>query len=359
MSRRDERQVEFANKWLETKWGIIYAAPRTGKCRIAYIILKEFIVNANILIVYPDNKIKKSWEDEFKIMNYKNPNIVFTTYLSLGKHMKAWDLIICDELHTLSPNQIEVLKEFPNFKTYSNVLGLSGTISKETAKTLLYDLKLPIVAEYSIEQAIAEGVVTDYEINVIKVNLDSVVKQNFKGKFKTEKQQFDNISWVIDKLEKEGKDSFFMKLARMRVIQNSLAKLNKTKLLLSMNSGKRILVFTGNTTIADKLEIPSFHSKSIDKDVFDAFASGNGNHLAVCKIGSTGKTFLPLDHVIINFTDSNSQNLTQRINRCLGLEYSNPEKKAKIYLISSNESIEEKWVKSALSMFDNTKIKYV
>ena len=359
MNLREIRQKEFADIWLNSnRFGILNLCSRFGKCRVGITILNHFNSHSTTLIAYPDSKIKKSWEDEFEIMNYSNPNITFTTHLSLHKYKdKIFDIVIIDELHLLSENQIEACKEL--FEENRQVLGLTGTLSSATRNTLLNELKLPVIAEYSIKQAIDENVVTDYEINVIRVALDNVVKQNFKGKFKTEKQQFDNMSWVIDKLESEGRDSFFMKLARMRVIQNSLAKLNRTKLLLSMNSNKRILVFTGNTAIADKLGIPSFHSKSIDKYVFDDFATGKGNHLAVCKLGNTGVTYLPLNCVIINFTDSNSENLCQKINRCLGLEYTNPEKKAKIYLISSNENIEERWVQNALSMFDKTKIKYI
>ena len=79
--------------------------------------------------------------------------------------------------------------------------------------------------------------------------------------------------------------------------------------------------------IADELGIPSYHSKSSEKQIFDDFAEGVGNHLAVVKIGNTGVTYKPLNKVIINYFDSNGENLAQKINRCMAMEYNTPEKK--------------------------------
>jgi hypothetical protein len=147
----------------------------------------------------------------------------------------------------------------------------------------------------------------------------------------------------------------------MRIIQNSIAKLNKTQEILRANSKERILVFCGLTSIADKMGIPAYHSKSGSKVLFDAFIIGHTdvNQMAVVKIGGTGLTYKPLNRVIINSFDSNSENFTQKVNRCLSLEYDNPDKKGHIYIICSTEDTEIKWLMKAMSMFDKTKIKYI
>jgi hypothetical protein len=182
---------------------------------------------------------------------------------------------------------------------------------------------------------------------------------DYKGKKRTEKKQFDSYGWVIDQLERQGKNTMFLRLARMRIIQGSLSKLNATKKLLDKHLDERILVFCGTTKIADSLGIASYHSKSSEKQMFQEFAQGQGNHLAVVKIGNTGVTYKPLNKVIINYFDSNAENLTQKINRCMAMEYNNPDKKAYIYIISSNEEVELKWLKKALEFFDKSKINYV
>jgi superfamily II DNA or RNA helicase len=358
MSLRDERQMEFANTWLDHgKFGILNLCPRFGKIYTTINALEQMNPHCTILIAYPDLKIKESWEKDFITRGYNNPNITYTTHLSLHKYKEYdFDVIIIDEIHLLSEAQIEAAKEL--IEHNDCVLGLTGTLSKWTEQTLNEELGLFVVAEYPIEQAIEEGVIVDYEITVVRTPLDNVHKQNYKGKMRTEKQQFDAYGYVIRNMEQTGGNSMFLRLARMRIIQNSIAKLRRTKQLLEKHAEDRVLVFCGVTDIADKLGIPSYHSKSSEKQLFEDFASGKGNHLAVVKIGNTGVTYKPLNRVIINYFDSNAENLAQKINRCMAMEYNTPDKKAHIYIVTSNEEVEQKWLNKALEFFDKRKIKY-
>jgi superfamily II DNA or RNA helicase len=357
MTLRDKRQKEFADVWLKEKHGILNLCPRFGKIYTSINILED-LKPESILIAYPDNKIKDSWQSDFKDRGYDDSHVTYTTHLSLKKFAdKKFDLIIIDEIHLLSEAQIEVCKDLLDINEH--VLGLTGTLSSWTERTLEEELDLHVIATYPIEKAIEEGVIVDYEIHVIKVPLDNSKMIDFKGKLKTEKKQFDALSWVINKVQFDGGDSMFMRLARMRLIQSSFAKLNKTKQLLNQHKDERVLVFCGVTKIADSLGIPSYHSKSGEKDIFQKFAEGEGNHLAVVKIGNTGITYKPLNKVIINYFDSNAENLAQKINRCMAMEYNTPDKKAHIYIVSSNEPVELKWLNKALEFFDKDKIKYM
>ena len=318
-----------------------------------------------MLIAYPDKKIKQSWKDDFAKRGYDDSNVTYTTHLSLKKHLEEqFDLIVIDEIHLLSEAQIEAAKEMIDkhmefSHTGGDVLGLTGTLSSWTEKTLEQELDLHVLATYSIDQAIREGVIVDYEITVVRVPLDNKRKNNYKGKVRTEKAQFDAYGYVIDSLERQGKSTMFLRLARMRIIQNSIAKMEKTRDLLKRHKDERILVFCGVTKIADQIGIPSYHSKKEEKQIFDDFVSGKGKHLAVVKIGNTGVTYKPLNRVIINYFDSNGENLAQKINRCMAMEYDNPDKKAQIYIISSDEPVELKWLNKALEFFDKEKIKYI
>jgi hypothetical protein len=150
-----------------------------------------------------------------------------------------------------------------------------------------------------------------------------------------------------------------LRLKRMRLIQNSIAKLALTKQLLQKYKDERILVFCGTTEMADSLGIHSHHSKSLDKDIFKRFAEGEGNHMAVVKIGNTGVTYKPLNKVVLNYFDSNAENLAQKIQRCMAVEYDNVDKKAQIYIISTTEDVENRWLSKALVFFDVSKIKYI
>ena len=359
MSLRNKRQEEFADIWLtHGKFGILNLCPRFGKIYTTINALEKLNPHCTILIAYPDLKIKDSWEEDFETRGYTNPNITYTTHLSLHKLKdKLFDVIVIDEIHLLSEAQIEASKEL--LEGNSCVLGLTGTLSSATERTLYDELHLSVIAEYTIDQAITEGVIVDYQINVIKVALDNSTKQEFKGAWITEKARFERLGWIINKLSAQGRDTMFMRLARMRVIQSSLAKKLATRELLTRYKDERILVFCGVTAIADALGIPSYHSKSSEKDVFNDFAEGKGNHLAVVKIGNTGVTYKPLNKVIINYFDSNAENLAQKIMRCTAFEYNNTNKKAQIYIITTTESVEIKWLSKALDMFDKDKIFYL
>lgn len=354
MDIREQRQREFANLWLEKKFGIILAAPRTGKCRIAIYALQTMKF-PSVLIVYPDGKIKQSWIDDFEIMKYDTSRVTYSSYVSLYKHVnEKYDVIILDEIHLTSENQINACYDLLELNRV--VMGLTGTMSYETKTTLSVALDLNVIATYPIEKAVNENIITDYEITVVTVPLDTRIKQ-YNGK--TEKQKFDNVTWVIDKMVKEGKDPFFLRLQRMRIIQRSVSKKNKTISLLKEYENERMLVFCGLTKIADGLGIPSYHSKSSEKDVFERFVNGAIRQLAVCRLGNTGVTYKSLNRVLINYTDSNPENLTQKLLRCASMEYDNPEKKALITIISSNEQIELNWIHKGLNFFNSSKIRYL
>lgn len=355
-SLRDQRQQEFADIWLNNdKFGILNLCPRFGKIYTTINILEKLPKGISILIAYPDLKIKAAWEEDFKTRKYKNPNITYTTHLSIKKHTEShFDLVVLDEIHLLSEAQIEAVKELK----YTHMLGLTGTLARMTEETLGLELGLPVLATYPIEQAIKENVIADYQITVVHVMLDDKRKNNYKGKWKTEKKQFDAYGWAINQLDLRGQNAMFLRLARMRIIQNSVAKMEKTRALLAKHKDERVLVFCGVTAIADQLGIPVYHSKAGDKQVFEDFANGKGNHLAVVKIGNTGVTYKPLNRVIINYFDSNAENLAQKINRCMAMEYNTPDKKAHIYIVCSAEEVERKWLRKALEFFDKDKIVY-
>lgn len=358
MNLRDKRQIEFADKWImEGEKGILNLFPRFGKIRTSVHIFNK-TNPVSILISYPDNKIKKSWKDEFKILNFDHPDITFTNHRSLSKYMEDnFDLIVIDEVHLLSDAQILVLEEI--MVANKKVLGLTGTLSSWTEKNLKRSLDLKVVAKYDIATAIKEGVVADYEIIVIKVPMDNTVKQSYKNKIMTEKQRLRTFNYVINKLEEDQKDSFFMKLKVMEIFQNSLSKKRKIMELISQHKKDRVLVFCGRKDFIESLGIPYHHSTSKNENEFNDFAEGKGNHMAVINIGNTGVTYKPLNYIIINSIDSNSENMTQKISRCLAIENTNPDKKGRIYITVVPDSLEMKWLKSSLENFDKDKIKYI
>jgi len=360
MTFRDQIQEKWANEFMENPdgAGILHLCPRAGKIRTSIRIFCKFQrIQGNgypkILICYPDKNIQKSWEDDFITVGYNNPNIHYITHVSLGKVIEDYDIIVCDEIHLLSAKQKSTFKKIMKDNKGALIVGLSGTLAKNTEQELKKELGLPVIVEYTLEEAIRDGIISDYKITVIKVDLDNKTIVDQK-KSRTEKQKYNAISWVI----KSKGQSLFLSLARMRLVHNSLSKLTATKKLLDNLKDERVLVFCANNKIAKQLGCKVHTSKNNDQEGFEQFVANNSqiNHLAVCKIGNTGVSFKLLDNIVINAFDSNSENLTQRICRSLILD--SKDKVSNIYIITSTEEVELKWLKKSLEFFDHKKIKY-
>lgn len=332
--------------------GILFVAPRVGKCRIGIMMMMK-LPYPKTLIVYPDKKIKQSWLDEMGIMEYYNPNITYTSTKSLWKYKnEKYDLVFLDEVHLLSEKQID---DCETLRLSGNaLLGLTGTLSESTKNNLFFRLRMDILYTYTQAEAIRDGIVSDYRITVIRVHLDNKRYVKYKKKYRTEKQQFDAYTYIINSLIDQGKGYKFLALARMRLIMHSVAKMEMTRKLIAKFKGERILVFCGLKDIADQLGIPVEYTGK--EGELERFAKGEGDNLAVVKMGNTGVTFKPLDKVIINYCDSNEENLQQKVSRATNLEYNG--KVADIYIVCSTEPVERGWLSKALTPFDKEKIKY-
>lgn len=359
MTEQDKIQAlitEKALKFFKTeRFGYIDGSVRVGKIKITIDILKRgFLADEKVLLCYPDNRIIESWGKDFQKWKYSNPNITFCNFSSLWKYeFDVFGLFIIDEFPSCSDYERETCHMIMTNNPKTKCLALSGSISKETRE----EWGLKEIAKYTTDQAIQDNVIADYNITVHLVDLDTKFKtKNKKGKLLTEKQKYDNYSYVIGKMLKDGRNSMHLALARNRLSLSSIAKIDFTKKLLKDLKNKRTIVFTGLSDVADSLGVPSYHSKSDSNGSFLAFQGGTIDQLALASMAKMGVTFFNLDCVILlNFT-YNAEESLQQLGRCLKLDYK--DKKADLRIICLNEPPEIKKVKESLSMLDKTKIKY-
>jgi len=358
MTKQDELQKDFVAKTIKffktNKAGYLDLAMRFGKCRVTIETLKKMIsAHGTVLIAYPDNKLKETWESECVLWKYNNPNITYVNFSSLKKYTQyEFDFIVIDEFHSCSPNEREYAKEI--IDNCEKALCLSGTISDDTR----FDWELPEIASYSTADGINDGILADYQITVHKVDLDdSILTKDKKGKEKTEKQRYSGYTWVIEKLKRERANFMFMALARNRLSQSSIGKMTYLKALLHNMQDKRVIIFTGLANVADDIGCPSYHSKSKNEDSYTGFQEGKHNHLALAAMGKMGVTYKNLDSVILlNFT-YNAEESSQILNRAIKLDYQG--KIADLHILCLNEAPELKKIKESLSMLDQSKIKYL
>jgi superfamily II DNA or RNA helicase len=360
---REIRQKEFTNSLLTNDHTILCVAPRTGKCKIVIDYLKELNFS-RILIIHPLIPIKKSWQDDFIKWGFNSKNVEFSTTANLKNiHEEIYDVIICDEIHLLSLNQLQYLRFLIKNQKIKRCIGLTGTLSKKSEETIKDSTKLTVGVRYSIKQAVAEGVVTDYRITVVMTDLDNseryLTPSKLNPKYKTtEHDYYIHLSQKIEQIKANYGNLGLLPIIRMSIFKNSIAKKKLTKMLVEKYKDERLLIFCGTTAIADSLDVPVYHSKSTENNLKDDFCKGKFKHLAVCKMLNNGVTVLPINRAIINSFDSNSETLAQQTNRLMNFEYDNKDKIAQLMIICTNTVTERKWLQSALEFFEPEKITY-
>lgn len=346
--KRDLLQEEFASIAKIEKKGLYSICPRFGKIRTCFKFIEKL---DKVLLVYPKLPIKDSWMADAKIVGFDISNFTFTSTSSLHKYDKLkYDWVIIDEIQEVLSDK--VLTSYVNIcKNNERVIGLSGSLSKKTLDILYNWTKLKVIVNYTTDQGIKDGIITDYRINVRYCKLESNLYKRYI--FYTKK---------LESLKEERKyeQMKFFAINRMRLLHSSNNKLESVKNFIKFNKNKRILLFTHLTKFADSLNIPVYHSKNKNEDILNIFKNGDSNlpHLATLDMISSGITFKNLNEVVICTFNSNEEELYQKINRITSLETNNPEKIANITIFCLKDTQEEVWLKNALNMFNKEKIFY-
>jgi len=366
---RDRVQKEATESIISNRfYGIIDVAPRVGKSKIVIDSLRKVSSNIKILITVPYNAIIDDgkgggWVNElekWKVAKSKMPKLI--NQISLDKEPdEYYDLIICDEIHSLSENQIEQVKRCSK----GAILGLTGSLSKGTKLVLKKELGLKVIFEYSIEQAIKDGIIADYEINIVICNLDPNTK-NIEGGTKkkpfmtTEYSQYhyltrqfnrfkhlswNNASYSKVKMMWAGKRSNF--------IYNAPLKIEVAKKLIKKYD--RALIFSSRKKVAEDLCENVYHSTS-EGDELTKFISGVYPKLGVVETVQMGITIPNLKVGIFHQMKSNEESAIQKVLRMCNLEEG---EKAKIYILVYMGTVDEDWLNKALLPFEDSKINYL
>lgn len=341
--------------------GRLLLAPRVGKTKLAIDIIKKN-KPSSILWVTPSAELaEKDIPQEFetwKAKRYIN-KLTTVTWMSLDKITGHFDMIILDEEQFITENN------YINLNTgdlsYDYLLSMTGTATKHESKLELYkDLKLEVLFDMSINEAVDVGLLANYTIKVLQVDMGTtknVEAGNKENRFMTtEVAQYKYLDTVAQKaIFQRRKDATFKILARMRAVYNSKSKTEAAKYLMDNLSGRK-LFFCSGINQAEYLCENTYHSKTDNTDL-KKFMSGTVDNIAMVNAGGTGFTYKALDHLVMVQADSDKNGLTsQKICRTL-LDQKDYE--ATIWMVCLMGTQDEKWIKSALENFDKDKIEYV
>lgn len=355
---RDKLQKEAVEQYLQGPPKTCFnISVRFGKTRLGIMVMQALKVK-RVLILYPELNIKNAWETEFEKMEWKPEEVVYSTYLSVGKYTEEkFDLIIGDEIHKASENALFNLDGL--LQGNERFLGLSGTYSDKTEQELWDFCRLRITHTYDTEDAIEDKIVANYEVTVVTFSLDDVSLYLKKTKTKqwmtTETKELAYLNKVLENAKMSHRDMKFPALNRMRFINKCPSLKKTTQILMHHLKDKRYLLYGADTEFIDGLGIPTYHSKNMPKDNLRKFQEQEIDQLGLVQLASQGVTFKNLDTVVITNINSNSENLFQKLGRTLLQE---GDKVSQIYILCSDLQFQKKWLEASLKGIPREKIKY-
>lgn len=331
-----------------------------GKTRIGLQhLIRFFNPDINVLVVAPKKTIFKAWIDETEKMECQHllDHITFTTYLSLKKHDPSdYDIVYLDECHSMLPTHEIFLAMFTG-----RILGLTGTPPKQagTDKWFMVNKYCPIKYEFTVDDASDSNILNQYQIIIHQLHLGNdktLLKKRKDGGhwYTSETKDYDYVTGRVDQANTQ-KQKQFASIMRMRSIMDYTTKEEYTKQLMS-KMDKKCIVFANTQAQADRVCSHSFHSKNKQADNnLELFSDGRVKHLSCVLQLSEGISIPNLTQGVIMHAYGNERKSAQRIGRLLRLS---PDQTATCHILCYMNTVDEQWVKRALSSFDNSKIKY-
>lgn len=359
---KSKLQKEVLNSVKLGDSGRFLLAPRTGKSKVIIDLIKRDKIKGKILWVTPTTKL--ATEDipaefiKWKAKKYLT-QLETTTWKGLINIEGEFGLIILDEEQFMTANNA---KNLFNEKLIGDVvISMTGTESKSKDKKKLYD-KLNLVVRYqiSINKAVDIGLLSNYKINVVLVDLDD--KKNIEVKYKDKKtkkersfmtSEEDQYNYLTERLSKA--QTKYGLMHRRNIIGNSPSKLGAAKYIFNSLEGRNIL-FAVNIKQAEDLCDYVYHGKTDDVDL-KKFISGEVSKLAMVNKGGTGYTYTIIDNLLMTQIDSDVNGLTsQKIARTL---LKQKDYEATIWITCLRKTQDEVWLASTLANFDEKKIEYI
>jgi len=319
--------------------------------------LKKVNSDAKFLVVAPKKTIFSSWFDDMDKfgMTHLKDRVVVTTYLSLHKQSLNYDVIYLDECHSLLHSHQLWLTAYDNI-----IVGLTGTPPRNyySEKGEMVAKFCPIMFTYFTDDAVDDKILNDYRITVHPVNLSRLktYQVNVKGK-SWNTSESDNYAYWCKRLNESTSASQeqFNRIGRMRAIMDYRSKEEYAKKLLTTIEGKCI-IFCNTQDQADRMCNYVYYSgHPFSEDNLDMFKKGQIDQLACVLQLNEGVNIPDLKHAIILHSYGNERKSAQRIGRVLRL---NPDEVADVHILMYHETVDKRWVQSALVDFDQRKIKY-
>lgn len=353
-------QRNAKKKFLDKKKGVIQAVTGSGKTILAVDIVLE--VNAPVThIVVPRVGLIDQWAEEFRSMGYVKPlgkfggkhgaenewrdiNIwtIDTARKYINHEHQPGSMLVVDECHrSTSPTRRQIYKMKPDWC-------LAVSASAFDGGTYLVNLVGGgLCFNYDFEDALADGVVSDYEINSVSFDLTDdnqeiydatteeikLARRIIKSNWNAPQNYSLWPSWVAE-MAATTEDPIFRRLQmlwleRKRVVWQDPARLMISLDLIDEHKGERIVIFHQQIEECDKLGIllkergvscgieHSGRPMRERKATVEGFRKGKFDVLITCRTLDEGFNVPNISVGIIAASSSTSTQMIQRVGRVI------------------------------------------
>lgn len=381
--KRDIIQQQAVKAVVDNNYcGFVFAATGVGKTKIVIDVLNDYKKSnsdAKFLWLVPRVRLRDH-EVPQEITKWgstvSNEDIDVCCYASIDKYnIDDYDIIVADECH-------HITERVYNYLVNSRLIGITATEPEEKDKVNMLNSLGKVVFRYTIDEAVKDSVVDNYEVYIILMDLDDSKKDilagNKKKRFKvSEKKNYEYLDssymktiYSLNSLNsriKRVKDASEFKILNRQISINIAnqrrflqqrtealytyrSKIEASKKLLDLlyTEDDRLLILTQRISVADELHTYRYHSKN--KSGLESFMKGETNRLSACNALDEGNNLGYLDSIFMHQVRSTERSLVQRIGRSIRLSSKD---KARIYIMCYKDTQDEKWVDNAVKNITN------
>ena len=358
---KSEIQSEALNKILPLQKAGVEISMGVGKTLLGLMHMeatRKELYTANFLVVAPKVSIFDSWKADARKHGFEHllENISFTTYLSLNKESYDYDVIYLDECHSLKNSHDYYLTMATQQGIH--ILGLTGTYPKfnKGEKGEMCNKYCPKVYEYKTDEAVEDNILNDYRIYVHMIPLDSsnTMPVSMKGKnwMTSELKTYEYWTKRIQRTDTPAQLQI-LRVMRMKAMMSFKSKEDKVIELLKRRKTKTLL-FDNTQEQSERLSPHSYHSKNPkSSENLKLFKNDEIDLLSAVEQLSEGVNIPNLKSGIIMHAYSNNRKTSQKLGRLLRL---NPDDTAGVHILCYKDTVDEEWVKNALSHLNQDKI---
>lgn len=379
---RTARQEECRRTWIKNKCvGTIVGATGFGKTRVGLNCLETIIKNYpnfRALVVVPTDALQKQWQEKVdkRGLGLNTDVLIINTAI---KEKRRYNLMILDECHRYAADEFGKIFQQVQFKY---ILGLTATFERLDGREQLIAKYCPVIDTITLQDALANGWVSNFVEYEVLLDVDNIDEWEAMNREFTEHYEFFNFNWdliqhLVGKNGWKARQAYrdqicpqdanaatrkqiltnityhamgFMRImqSRKKFINEHPKKVEVARKIIEARSDKKIITFSKKVDIAQRIGYGDVYTGKVSKkrgeSILNDFKNCAVGVLNSCEKVNEGLDVPGLSVAIILGLDSAKLKAVQRVGRVIRFE---PGKRAEIFNLIINNTVETKWFQSS------------